>query len=195
LLRSLIEKNCNMSRIGKSPIIIPEGVEINISDKNIISVKGKLGELQQVIVPSISAKVEDNKIIVERKTEQKDNRALHGLMRALIQNMVIGVSEGYKIVQELVGVGYKATAKGQVLEILLGYSHSIFLVLPDEVKIETVTERGKNPTITLTSNNKQLIGQVAAKIRSFRKPEPYKGKGIKYQGEVLRKKAGKAAAE
>lgn len=184
-----------MSRIGKAPINIPDGVQIEISAKNVITVKGKLGELQQSIDPVISAKVEDNQIIVERKTEQKNHRALHGLSRALIQNMVTGVSEGYKIVQEIVGVGYKAKANGQVLELLIGYSHSIFMVLPEEVKIETVTERGKNPLIILTSHDKQLIGQVAAKIRSLRKPEPYKGKGIRYQGEYIRKKAGKAAAE
>lgn len=184
-----------MSRIGKSPINIPEGVQIEISAKNIITVKGKLGELQQSINPAISAKVEDNQIIVERKTEQKNHRALHGLSRALIQNMVTGVSEGYKIVLEIVGVGYKANANGQVLELLIGYSHNIFLVLPEEVKVKTVTERGKNPLIILTSHDKQLIGQVAAKIRSLRKPEPYKGKGIRYQGEYIRKKAGKAAAE
>lgn len=184
-----------MSRIGKAPINIPDGVQIEISAKNVITVKGKLGELQQSINPVISAKVENNQIIVERKTEQKNHRALHGLSRALIQNMVTGVSEGYKIVQEIVGVGYKANAKGQVLELLIGYSHSIFMVLPDEIKVETVTERGKNPLIILTSHDKQLIGQVAAKIRSLRKPEPYKGKGIRYQGEYIRKKAGKAAAE
>lgn len=184
-----------MSRIGKAPVNIPEGVQVEISDKNIITVKGKLGELQQKMNLLITAKVEDNKVIVERKSEQKNHRALHGLTRALIQNMVTGVSEGYKIVQEVIGVGYKVNTKGQTLELLIGYSHNIFLVLPDEIKVETVTERGKNPLIILTSHDKQLLGQVAAKIRSLRKPEPYKGKGIRYQGEYIRKKAGKAAAE
>jgi large subunit ribosomal protein L6 len=132
---------------------------------------------------------------VERPSESKEHKSQHGLVRSLLNNMIIGVSEGYTIVQELVGVGYKASANGQVLELALGYSHSIFLELPDEVKVETVTERGKNPTITLKSHDKQLVGQVAAKIRSFRKPEPYKGKGILYQGEQIRRKAGKAAAE
>lgn len=184
-----------MSRIGKMPISIPEGVEINISDDNLVTVKGKLGELQQQVNPDMIVKVEDGTILIERPTDEKQHKALHGLYRALIANMVTGVSEGFKTVQELVGVGYKAQAKGQLLELSLGYSHNIYLQLPKEIKLETVTERGKNPTITMTSHDKQLLGQVAAKIRSFRKPEPYKGKGIKYQGEVLRRKAGKAAAE
>lgn len=184
-----------MSRIGKLPISVPEGVEINISDDNVVSVKGKLGELQQQVNKDMVIKFEDGTLTIERPSESKEHKAQHGLTRALVNNMVIGVSEGFTIVQELVGVGYKATAKGQVLELALGYSHSIFLELPQEVSIETVTERGKNPTITLKSHDKQLIGQVAAKIRSFRKPEPYKGKGILYQGEQIRRKAGKAAAE
>ena len=184
-----------MSRIGKLPISLPEGVEIKVSDDNIVTVKGKLGELTQAVDPDIKVKVEEGKIIVERPTDEKRHKALHGLYRSLIANMVTGVSEGYKIVQEMVGVGYKAQAKGQVLELSVGYSHNIVFELPEEVKVETLTERGKNPLITLTSHDKQLIGQVAAKIRSMRKPEPYKGKGIKYQGEEIRKKAGKAAAE
>ncbi len=184
-----------MSRIGNLPIVIPDGVQITISDKNLVVVKGKLGELQQSVDPNISVSVEDGKILVKRHTDQKDHKAKHGLYRSLISNMVIGVSEGYKIVQELVGVGYKAQAKGQLLELSIGYSHNIVLEVPEEIKIQTVVERGKNPTIILQSNDKQLIGQVAAKIRSLRKPEPYKGKGIKFLGEVLRKKAGKAAAE
>jgi large subunit ribosomal protein L6 len=184
-----------MSRIGKNPISIPEGVEINISDDNLVTVKGKLGELQQQINKDLIMKLEDGTLTMERPTESKEHKSLHGLSRTLIYNMVVGVTEGYTIIQELVGVGYKANAKGQVLELALGYSHSILLELPDEVKVETVTERGKSPTITLTSFDKQLIGQVAAKIRSFRKPEPYKGKGILFKGEQIRRKAGKAAAE
>jgi len=184
-----------MSRIGKLPINLPEGVEIKVSDDNIVAVKGKLGELTQAVDPDFKVKVEEGKIILERPTDEKRHKALHGLYRSLIANMVTGVSEGYKIVQEMVGVGYKAQAKGQVLELSVGYSHNVVFELPEEVKVETLTERGKNPLITLTSHDKQLIGQVAAKIRSLRKPEPYKGKGIKYQGEEIRKKAGKAAAE
>ncbi len=184
-----------MSRIGKLPITVPEGVEINIADDNVVTVKGKLGELHQQVNPEMIIKLEDGTLTVERPSESKEHRAQHGLSRALIDNMVEGVSEGYTIIQELVGVGYKASANGQVLELALGYSHSIFLELPQEVSVETVTERGKNPTIMLKSHDKQLIGQVAAKIRSFRKPEPYKGKGILYKGEEIRRKAGKAAAE
>ena len=184
-----------MSRIGKLPIAIPEGVEITVTDTNMVKVKGKLGELQQLVDPALEVKVEDGKIVVSRHTESKDHKSKHGLYRVLIDNMVVGVTKGYNTVQELVGVGYKAEAKGQLLDLSLGYSHHIFMELPPEVKIETITERGKNPLIKLSSIDKQLIGQVAAKIRSLRKPEPYKGKGIKFQGEVLRKKPGKAAAE
>jgi len=181
-----------MSRIGKLPISIPKGVQVQVSDKNLVSVKGKLGELVQQVDPAIAVKVEDGNIVLERSTEEKEHKAKHGLYRSLINNMVIGVNEGYTIVQELVGVGYKAEAKGQILELSLGYSHHIFMQLPPEIKVETVAERGKVPQIRLSSVDKQLIGQVAAKIRSLRKPEPYKGKGIKFQGEELRKKAGKA---
>ncbi len=181
-----------MSRIGKLPISIPKGVEVKVSDENLVSVKGKLGELIQQVDPAIAVKVEEGNIILERSTEEKDHKAKHGLYRSLINNMVVGVSEGYTIVQELVGVGYKAEAKGQILELSLGYSHHIYMQLPPEIKVETVAERGKTPQIRLSSVDKQLIGQVAAKIRSLRKPEPYKGKGIKFQGEELRKKAGKA---
>jgi len=184
-----------MSRIGKLPVTIPDGVEITVTDTNMVKVKGKLGELQQLVDPAIKVKVEDGRVVVERSTESKDHKSKHGLYRVLIRNMVVGVSEGYKTVQELIGVGYKADAKGQLLDLSLGYSHHIFMELPPEVKIETVTERGKNPLIKLSSIDKQLIGQVAAKIRSLRKPEPYKGKGVKFQGEELRKKPGKAAAE
>lgn len=181
-----------MSRIGKQPINIPEGVQVSVSE-NVVTVKGKLGELQQEVDTAITVKIEEGVINLERATESKPHRAKHGLYRSLIANMVQGVSEGFKIVQEMVGVGYKASNNGQILELSVGYSHNIFLELPKEVKVETVTERGKNPLIILTSHDKQLVGQVAAKIRSLRKPEPYKGKGIKYQGEELRRKAGKAA--
>ena len=184
-----------MSRIGKLPIVVPEGVEVTISDTNRVTVKGKLGELEQLIDPAIKVKLENGEITLERPTESKDHKSKHGLYRALINNMVKGVTEGFTTVQELVGVGYKVDLKGQVLDLSLGYSHHIFLELPPEIKVETVTERGKNPQIKMTSVDKQLIGQVAAKIRSFRKPEPYKGKGIKFQGEELRKKLGKAGAE
>ena len=184
-----------MSRIGKLPISIPAGVQVTISEKNLVTVKGGLGELSQQVNPDITVKVEDGHIIFERPTEQKRHKAMHGLYRSLVSNMVQGVSVGFKTVQELVGVGYKAIATGQVLELALGYSHNIMMEMPTEVKVETLTERGKNPIITLTSNDKQLIGQVAAKIRSLRKPEPYKGKGIKFAGEVLKRKAGKSASD
>jgi large subunit ribosomal protein L6 len=184
-----------MSRIGKLPISIPAGVQIKVTDKNLVTVKGGLGELSQQVDPDILIKVEDGHITLERPTEQKRHKSMHGLYRSLIANMVKGVSEGFKTVQELVGVGYKATATGQVLELALGYSHNIIFELPEEVTVVTLTERGKNPIITLTCRDKQLIGQVAAKIRSLRKPEPYKGKGIKFAGEVLKRKAGKSASD
>ncbi|MCF6341770.1 MAG: 50S ribosomal protein L6 [Bacteroidales bacterium] len=184
-----------MSRIGKLPVTIPDGVEITVTDTNMVKVKGKLGELQQLVDPAITVKIDKGVLQVSRATESKDHKSKHGLYRVLINNMVKGVSEGYTTVQELVGVGYKADAKGQLLDLSLGYSHHIYMELPAEVKVETITERGKNPVIKLSSIDKQLIGQVAAKIRSLRKPEPYKGKGIKFQGEELRKKPGKAAAE
>lgn len=184
-----------MSRIGKLPIPLPEGVEIKVSDTNRVTVKGKLGQLEQLVDPAIKIKQEDGTLVLERATESKDHKSKHGLYRALISNMIQGVTEGYNVVQELVGVGYKAEAKGQVLDLSLGYSHHIYMQLPPEVKIETVTERGKNPLIKMHSIDKQLLGMVASKIRSIRPPEPYKGKGVKYQGEVLRKKLGKAGAE
>ena len=183
-----------MSRIGKLPITIPAGVTVNVNDDNIVTVKGPKGELKQELKDEITVKIDDGSLHLERPSEQKKHKALHGLYRSLINNMIIGVSVGYKIVQELVGVGYKASNQGQLLELGLGYSHNIFIELPKEVKVETVTERGKNPLIILESHDKQLIGQVAAKIRSMRKPEPYKGKGVKFQGEVIRRKAGKSAA-
>ena len=181
-----------MSRVGKLPIEIPAGVQVAVNDKNMVTVKGKLGELSQQVDPCITLKIESSTVTLERHTDQKRHRALHGLYRALVANMIKGVSEGFKVVQELVGVGYKASASGQVLELALGYSHNIFVDLPTEIKVETLTERGKNPIITLTSYDKQLLGQVAAKIRSLRKPEPYKGKGIRFLGEVVRRKAGKS---
>jgi large subunit ribosomal protein L6 len=182
-----------MSRVGKLPIKLPQGVSLLVKPDNTVTVKGPMGELHQAVDPDIKVEVKENVVHVSRPTEQKRHKALHGLYRALINNMVVGVSGGYKIEMEVVGVGYKAEAKGQILELSLGYSHNIHFMIPAEVKLEAKTERRANPVITLTSSDKQLIGQVAAKIRSFRPPEPYKGKGIKFVGEVLRKKAGKSA--
>jgi large subunit ribosomal protein L6 len=184
-----------MSRIGKLPIAIPSGVQITISDTNLVTIKGKMGELKQQVDPEIIVKVEDGQLLVQRPSDQQKHRAYHGLYRSLLANMVVGVSEGFKTVQELVGVGYKAAATGQLLELSLGYSHNILFELPAEIQVTTVTERSKNPTITLVSHDKQLLGQVAAKIRSLRKPEPYKGKGIKFAGEILKRKAGKSASD
>lgn len=184
-----------MSRIGKLPIPIPSGVEVKFDDKNsTIVVKGKLGELSQNVDPKMIINISENEITVERPDESKDSKSKHGLYRALIANMVTGVSEGFKIVQELVGVGYRASHNGQVLELSLGYSHDFYFEMPPEIKLETISDKGKSPKVILTSADKQLVGQVAAKIRSLRKPEPYKGKGIKFQGEVLRRKEGKAAS-
>ncbi len=183
-----------MSRIGILPIDIPAGVTIEVDKDNLVTVKGSKGELTQQVDKNITVKVEDNKLNVSRSTEQKDHKAKHGLYRSLINNMVTGVSEGYTIKQELVGVGYRAEVKNGVLELALGFSHNILIKMPEEVKAEAVTERRSNAVITLTSIDKQLIGQVAAKIRSFRPPEPYKGKGIKFVGEQLRRKAGKTAS-
>jgi large subunit ribosomal protein L6 len=182
-----------MSRIGKLPIVIPEKVNVAVGKDNVVTVKGPLGELKQKIDADITVAIESNEVLVKRATDQKRHRAMHGLYRALINNMVIGVSQGYTIKQELVGVGYRAEAKGQLLELALGYSHNIIMQLPNEIIVTTVTEKRANPVITLKSHDKQLIGQVAAKIRSLRAPEPYKGKGIKFVGEVLRRKAGKSA--
>ena len=181
-----------MSRIGKNPVSIPQGVEVNVND-NIITVKGKLGELTQEISEGISLSVEEGTITLTRASESKDHKAQHGLMRALVANMIEGVSKGWTKELELVGVGYRASNQGQKLDLALGFSHNIVLELAPEVKVETVSEKGKNPLVKLTSHDKQLVGQVAAKIRSFRKPEPYKGKGIKFVGEQLRRKAGKSA--
>lgn len=184
-----------MSRIGKLPIKLPAGVQVNVSPENMVTVKGKLGELSQQIHPDIKLRMEEEHLTLVRPDDEKNHKAMHGLYRSLIANMVTGVSEGFKLSQELVGVGYKAEVNGQVLQLTLGYSHYIIFELPPEIKVETVTERGKNPIIHMTSIDKQLLGQVAAKIRSFRKPEPYKGKGIRFVGEEVRRKSGKAAAE
>ena len=181
-----------MSRIGKAPISIPQGVEVNVND-NVITVKGKLGELSQELSDAVTVSIEDGSISLERASDSKPHKAKHGLYRALINNMVEGVSKGFTKELELVGVGYRASNQGQKLDLALGYSHNIVLELAPEVKVETVSEKGKNPIVKLTSYDKQLVGQVAAKIRGFRKPEPYKGKGVKFVGEVLRRKAGKSA--
>ena len=187
-----------MSRIGKLPIAIPAGVTVTVSPENLVTVKGPKGELQQQVNPNITVTVENGVLTVTRPNDEKQNRAMHGLYRALINNMVVGVSEGYKKVLELVGVGYRvemAAAMPNTLNFALGYTHPIYLQLPKEVKVETKSERNQNPLVILESADKQLIGQVCAKIRSFRKPEPYKGKGIKFQGEVVRRKAGKSAGK
>jgi large subunit ribosomal protein L6 len=183
-----------MSRIGNLPVNLPKGVTVTISDDNVVSVKGPLGVLTQPVDKDLKVEVEENQVRLSRPSESKKHKSLHGLYRALIANMVEGVANGYKKELELVGVGYRAEAKGQNLELSLGYSHDILLQLPDEVKVETKTERRSNPIITLTCTDKQLIGHVAAKIRSLRPPEPYKGKGIKFVGEQLRRKAGKSAS-
>ena len=184
-----------MSRIGRLPIQLPAGVTRSVAGNNMVTIKGKRGELTLQVDPDITVKTEDNAIKLERPSEQKRHRAMHGLYRALIANMVKGVSDGFKKELELVGVGYRAANTGQILEISVGYSHPIMMMIPKEVKLSTVSEKGKNPTIILESNDKQLLGAIAAKIRSFRKPEPYKGKGIKYSDEVLRRKAGKTAGK
>jgi large subunit ribosomal protein L6 len=184
-----------MSRIGKLPISLPKGVEIKVSDKNVVSVKGPKGELQRTIDPAITMKVEDGTLVLSRPTEQKRHKAMHGLYRALINNMVNGVATGYKTEQELVGVGYRAVAKGQQLELTLGYSHNIVFELPAAIKVTTTAEKGQNPKIIMECIDNELLGLVAAKIRSLRKPEPYKGKGIKFSNEILRRKAGKSAGK
>lgn len=180
-----------MSRIGKNPVSIPQGVTVDVKD-NVITVKGKLGELTQEFA-DVTVKVEDGQVIVERPSDSKDHTAKHGLYRSLINNMIEGVSNGWTKQLELVGVGYRASNQGQKLDLALGFSHNIVLDIAPEVKVETVSDKGKNPIVKLTSHDKQLVGQVAAKIRAFRKPEPYKGKGIKFVGEQLRRKAGKSA--
>ncbi|HTQ65945.1 MAG TPA: 50S ribosomal protein L6 [Puia sp.] len=184
-----------MSRIGKKPVQIPNGVTVTVSNDNIITVKGAKGELKQPIDRDIKVEVKDGHVDFSRPTDQIRHRALHGLYRALVANMVKGVTEGYKRQLELIGVGFKASNQGNVLDLALGYSHNIIFEIPKELKIATAQEKGENPKIILEGADKQLIGQVAAKIRSLRKPEPYKGKGVRYVGEVVRKKAGKAAGK
>ena len=183
-----------MSRIGKLPVHLPKGVTIAVND-NVVTVKGPKGELKQEVNPNITVTVEGDVCTVTRPNDEREMRAMHGLYRALIHNMVVGVSEGYKKTLELVGVGYRANATGQVLELSLGYTHAIYLGLAPEIKVQTVSERNQNPLIILESCDKQLLGQVCAKIRSFRMPEPYKGKGVKFQGEYIRRKAGKTAGK
>lgn len=182
-----------MSRIGKAPVVLPAGVTAKV-ENNVVTVKGSKGELRQEFHSDLTVKVEENHIVVTRPSDDIEHRSHHGLVRALIHNMVVGVSEGYKKEMELVGVGYRAAAQGQVLELSLGYSHAIYFKLPAEIKVDAKTERNKNPLITLESCDKQLLGQVCAKIRSLRKPEPYKGKGIKFVGEIIRRKSGKSAS-
>lgn len=184
-----------MSRIGKAPITIPANVTIEVDKSNLVTVKGPQGQLTQQIDPDLKVVIEDNELTLERPTEQKRHKSMHGLYRSLIANCVHGVAEGFKKELELVGVGYRTNNTGNLLELSVGYSHPIYFYVPDEIKVETVTEKGKAPLISLSCYDKQLLGQVAAKIRSFRKPEPYKGKGIKFKDEVIRRKAGKAAAK
>ncbi|WP_298896637.1 50S ribosomal protein L6 [uncultured Psychroserpens sp.] len=180
-----------MSRIGNNPVAIPEGVTVEVKD-NVITVKGKLGELTQPY-DAVEVKVEDGNVLVRRSADNKEQKSKHGLYRSLVSNMIEGVSKGWTKELELVGVGYRASNQGQKLDLALGFSHNIVLNVASEVKIETISEKGKNPIVKLTSHDKQLVGQVAAKIRGFRKPEPYKGKGVKFVGEELRRKAGKSA--
>jgi large subunit ribosomal protein L6 len=184
-----------MSRIGNNPIELPQGVTITVGDNNSVLVKGKLGELSKTFHADLTMKVEENSVAVERPSNSKEHKSFHGLTRSLLKNMIIGVNEGFKKELELVGVGYRASNSGQKLELALGFSHNVIFEIPTEVKVVTLSEKGKNPIITLTSMDNQLLGAVAAKIRSLRKPEPYKGKGIKYVGEQLRRKAGKTAAK
>jgi large subunit ribosomal protein L6 len=183
-----------MSRIGKLPISLPKGVEVQFAQQ-VVKVKGPLGELHRTLDPAITVAVQDGTVVLERASDEKQHRALHGLSRALVANMVKGVSDGYTVEQELVGVGYRASNNGQLLELTLGFSHNVAFELPKEIKVETKTERGKNPTITMKCIDKELLGLVASKIRGLRPPEPYKGKGIKFAGEVLRRKAGKSAGK
>ncbi len=184
-----------MSRIGKKPVVIPSGITVTVGTDNTITVKGPKGELKQAVDRDIKVEVKDSKIEISRPTDQIRHRALHGLYRSLLSNMVKGVSEGYKRQLELIGVGFKASNQGNLLDLALGYSHNIIFEIPKELKLATAQEKGENPKIVLEGTDKQLIGQVAAKIRGLRKPEPYKGKGVRYTGEVVRKKAGKAAGK
>jgi large subunit ribosomal protein L6 len=184
-----------MSRIGKQPVVVPEGVTVSVSNENVVTVKGPKGELKEAIDRDITVEIKDGHVTFARPTDQIRHRAMHGLYRALIANLVKGVTEGFKKELELVGVGYKAANTGNLLDLALGYSHNIVFEIPKELKVTTVTEKGQNPKITIEGIDKQLLGQVAAKLRSLRKPEPYKGKGVKYAGEILRRKAGKAAGK
>jgi large subunit ribosomal protein L6 len=184
-----------MSRIGKLPIALPKGVEVTVSTSNMVTVKGPKGELKQIIDQDIKVEIAEGTLSLIRPTDQKRHKAMHGLYRSLLNNMVTGVSTGYKVRQELVGVGYKASNDGNILDLILGFSHHIYFEIPKELSVKTEQDKGKNPIITLEGCDKQLIGQVAAKIRGLRKPEPYKGKGIKFEGEVLRRKAGKTASK
>jgi len=188
-------KTKNMSRIGRKPISVPNGVTVTVGKDNVVTVKGAKGELKQLLDRDIVVEVKDNQVVLGRPTNQIRHRALHGLYRALLSNLIKGVTEGYKRKLELIGVGFKATNAGNVLDLTLGYSHNIIFEVPKELKVATAQEKGQNPMITLEGIDKQLIGQVAAKLRSLRKPEPYKGKGVRYVGEVVRKKAGKAAGK
>lgn len=184
-----------MSRIGKKPISIPSGVTVTVGKDNVVTAKGPKGELKQAIDRDMQLEVKDGQLLIGRPTDQIRHKAMHGLYRSLLANLVNGVNEGYKKNLELVGVGYKASNQGNTLDLSLGYSHNIIFEIPKELKVSTTTEKGKNPTISLEGSDKQLLGQVAAKIRSLRKPEPYKGKGVKYDNEVVRRKAGKAAGK
>ncbi len=184
-----------MSRIGNRIIEEPAGVTVDIDKSNLVTVKGPKGELKQQVNPDLTISIEDGSMTISRPTEQKRHKAQHGLYNALLSNMIEGVTSGYKKELELVGVGYRATNKGQLLELALGYSHPIYFMVPEEVKLSTVTEKGSNPLVVLESHDKQLIGQVAAKIKAFRKPEPFKGKGVRFKGEWIRRKAGKTAAK
>ena len=184
-----------MSRIGKAPVAIPSGVTVTVNDNNVVTVKGPKGELKEMVDRDVTVTVKDGEVIFVRPTDQIRHRAMHGLYRSLVNNMVKGVTEGYKKDLELVGVGFKAANTGNLLDLALGYSHNIVFEIPKELKVATLTEKGQNPKIMLEGIDKQLIGQVAAKLRSLRKPEPYKGKGVKYAGEILRRKAGKAAGK
>jgi large subunit ribosomal protein L6 len=183
-----------MSRVGKLPITIPSGIQVTVNG-NDVSVKGPKGTLTQKVQDGIEVKIEGNEVVLSRPTDHKRHRSLHGLYRALINNMIVGVNTGFKVEQELVGVGYRATNQGQLLDLVLGYSHHVVFELPAEIKVATRQDKGQNPIITLESHDKQLLGQVSAKIRGLRTPEPYKGKGIKFVGETLRRKAGKSASK
>lgn len=184
-----------MSRIGRKPITIPSGVTVTVEKGNHVRVKGPKGELKHTVDAELKVEVQDGTVVLSRPTDQKRHRAAHGLHRTLVNNLVVGVSEGYAKSLEVIGIGYKADAKGQVLDLSLGFSHNIVVVIPTEIKVETITAKGTNPRINLSSNDKELLGHIAAKIRSLRPPEPYKGKGVRYFGEIVRRKAGKAAAK